>query len=63
MTAPRPIRRASLFMRGVMFDPQSSTTTPIDTTEESDCTTPAGHARLRVLRGIFDFDKPKRPRG
>jgi hypothetical protein len=45
-------RTASLFMRGIMFDPGAGTTSAVDTTDESDCTTGPGHARLKVLRGL-----------
>ena len=47
-----PGRVITRFMKGVMFNPATDERHVIDTTEESDCTTPEGHARLRVLRGI-----------
>ena len=50
---PKGGTRTRLYMRGVMLDPSRGTAQPIDTTDEEDRTTPEGHARLRVCRGIF----------
>jgi len=46
----RPI--ASLFMRGVMFNPNTGTQQVIDT-DEMDCTTPNGRSRIQAIERLL----------
>lgn len=45
-------RRASLFARGVLFDPGSGRTSEVDT-DKIDCSTPAGRDQKRAVERLL----------